>query len=193
MRRAILPLSAAAIALLLAMTAWWALSPHATRVKVGQMAPDLALPHWNAPAVRGSLHALRGSPVLLVFFDSSWPTSGPALQEIEKVHRRFLQDGLVVVAVALDPPQEAKALEFFLGNRAVTFTVLLDPLGAQVEPVYGLPPKRQPETYVIDATGRVVSIHLRPEPWAREDLRTMLARLLPPRKPAALDSPRPPG
>jgi peroxiredoxin len=193
MRRAFLPLSAAAVAVLLAMAAWWALSPHATRVKAGQMAPDFALPHWNAPTVRGSLHALRGSPVLLVFFDSSWPTSGPALLEMEKVHRRFLQEGLVVVGVALDPPQEAKAVEFFLANRGITFTILLDPRGTAVEPLWGLPPKRLPETYLIDATGRVVSIHLRPEPWAREDLRKTLAGLLPPAKPAALDSPRPPG
>ena len=41
------PFAAAAVAIGLAMIAWWGLSPHATRVKVGQMAPDFALPHWN--------------------------------------------------------------------------------------------------------------------------------------------------
>jgi peroxiredoxin len=193
MRRSFVPFVAAAVAIVLAMVAWWGLSPPATRVKAGQMAPDFALPHWNQPTVRGTLQALRGSPVLLMFFDSSWPTSGPALQELEKVHRRFLRDDLVVVGIALDPPQEAKAVEFLLANRGITFTILMDPLGGQIEPLYGLPPERRPTTYLIDMSGRVVSVHLKPEPWARDDLRGKVASLLPPPKPRPLDSPRPPG
>lgn len=193
MRRALVPVSAASIAILLSLVVWWGLSPRATRVKAGQQAPDFALPYWNQPTVRATLQALRGSPVLLMLFDSSWPVSGTALQEMEKVHRRFLRDGLVVVGIAIDPPQEAKAVEFLIVNRGITFTVLLDPGGGQVGPLYGLPRNRQPETYVIDAAGRVVSVHLKPEPWARDDLRGKLASLLPPPRPAPLDSPRPPG
>lgn len=192
MRRGLVPLSVA-VAVGLAMVGWYALSPRATRVKAGDLAPDLSLPHWNAPTVQGTLHALRGSPVLLVLFDSSWPTSGAALQEIEKLHRRFLQEGLVVVGVALDPPQEAKALEFLIANRSLTFTILLDPLGRQIEPIYGLPAERVPETYLIDGSGRVVSVHQRPEPWTREDLRKKVASLLPSPPTAPLDRPRPPG
>ena len=193
MRRWLKPLSAASVAVLLAMVAWYALSPRATRVKAGDLAPDVSLPHWNAPTARGTLHALRGSPVLLILFDSSWPGTGRALEELEKVHRRFLQDGLVVVGIALDPPEEAKAVEFLMANRGLTFTVLMDPSGRQVAPIYGLPPDRVPETYLIDRSGRVVSVHLSPEPWARDDLRGKIEGLLPPRRQGALDSPRPPG
>jgi peroxiredoxin len=193
MRRALVPLSVAAVAVVLAMAIWWGLSPRATRVKPGQMAPDFSLPHWNVPAARGTLRELRGSPVLLMIFDSSWPTSGAALQELEKVHRRLLQDGLVVVGIAVDPPQEAKAVEFLIANRSLTFTVLMDPSGREIGPTYGVSPDRRPETYLIDGSGRVVSVHLKPEPWARDDLRRTLASLLPPPRPAALDSPRPPG
>ena len=193
MRRAFVPFAAAAVAIVLAMVGWWGLSPPAMPVKAGQMAPDFALPYWNQPTVRGTLQALRGSPVLLMLFDSSWPTSGPALQELEKVHRRFLRNGLVVVGIALDPPQEAKAVEFLIANRGVTFAILMDPSGSQIGPLYGLPLERRPATYLIDTSGRVVSVHLKPEPWARDDLREKLASLLPPPKPRPLDSPRPPG
>jgi peroxiredoxin len=207
MRRGSLPYASAAVALAIAVAGWYGLSPRATRVKAGDLAPDLSLPHWNAPAARGTLHALRGAPVLLMFFDSSWPTSGRALEELEAVHRRFLQDGLVVVGVALDPPQEARAVEFLLASRKVSFTVLVDPGGRAVGPIYGLPPERKPETYLIDSSGKVVSVHLKAEPWRRQDLLRKLAELLPPRVPAslpprppgpsepptALDSPRPPG
>jgi peroxiredoxin len=205
MRRGSLPFASAAVALAIALVGWYALSPRATRVKAGDLAPDISLPHWNVPTARGTLHALRGSPVLLMFFDSSWPTSGAALEQLEAVHRRFLRDGLVVVGVALDPPQEAKAVEFLLASRGVSFTVLVDPGGRAVGPIYGLPPQRKPETYLIDPTGRVVSVHLKAEPWTREDLLRKVGELLPPPVPAAsvparppvpstvLDSPRPPG
>jgi peroxiredoxin len=191
MRRGSLSIAAAGVAVLLALGAWFALAPRATLVKAGTLAPDFSLPHWNVPAARGTLSGLRGSPVLLVFFDSSWPSSGPALIELEKVHRRYLRDDLVVVGVSVDPPQEAKALEFFLANRGITFTVLLDPLGRQTAPLYGFPPERTPETYLLDRDGRVVSVYLKPQPWAREDLRRKIEAVLPP--PRTLDSRRPPG
>jgi peroxiredoxin len=187
-----MPLAAVAVAVLTALAGWYALSPRATLVQAGDAAPDVSLPHWNAPTVRGTLHALRGSPVLLMFFESGWPTSGRALEELERVHRRFLRDGLVVVAVALDPPEEVKAVEFLLASRKVSFTVLVDPGGRATEPLYGLPPARRPETYLIDSTGRVVSVHLKAEQWTREDLLRKLAELLPPRVPAASPPPRPP-
>lgn len=186
-------LAAAVVAVSMAFVGWCALSPRATRVKAGDQAPDVSLPHWNVPAALGTLHALRGSPVLLVFFDSRWPSSGMSLQELEKVHRRFLQDGLVVVGIALDPAEEAKALEFFLHNRGVTFTILLDPLGRQTAATWGTPRERTPETYLIDRSGRVVSVYLKPQPWARDDLRKVIEALLPARQPGALDSRRPPG
>jgi peroxiredoxin len=193
MRRGSLPFVSAAVALVIAVVGWYGLSPRSTRVKAGDLAPDISLPHWNAPTARGTLNALRGSPVLLMFFDSSWPTSGAALEELEAVHRRFLRDGLVVVGVALDPPQEAKAVEFLLANRNVSFTVLVDPGGRASEPLYGLPPARRPETYLIDSTGRVISVHVKAEQWTRPDLRRRLAELLPPRVPTASLPPRPPG
>lgn len=202
-----IPIAATAVAIATAVSFWYARAPRATRVKAGDLAPDVSLPHWNVPNARGTLSGLRGSPVLLMFFDSSWPTSGAALEELEAVHRRFLRDGLVVVGVALDPPQEARAVEFLLASRGVSFTVLVDPGGQAVGPVYGLPPERKPETYLIDSAGRVVSVHLKAEPWRREDMLRKLAELLPPRvptptlpprtrpysPPSALDSPRPPG
>ena len=69
------------------------------------------------------------------------------LEELEKIHRRFLRDGLVVVGVALDPPEEA-AVEFVLSNRSVTFTVLLDPGGRANRPA--LRPAPRPDRDVRD-------------------------------------------
>lgn len=193
MRKALVPLAVAGVAVTFAMGVWYAFAPRATLVQAGGRAPDFALPHYNQPT-RGTLAELRGSLVVLVLFDSSWPGSAVYLAELEKIHRRFLRDGLVVVGVALDPAPEQRALEFVLANRGVSFTVLLDPVGRVTGPLYGVP-RRRAETYVIDAHGRVLSVHLEPQKWTSEPLRERLAALLPlpTPTPRPLDTPRPRG
>lgn len=182
-------LAVAAVAVVFAVAVRYAVAPPATKVKVGDEAPEFALPHYNQPASRGNLKELRGSLVLLVRLDSRWPQSAVYLAELEKIHRRFLRDGLVVVAVALDAAVEQRALEYLLGNRGVSFTVLLDPGGAATDPLYGSPRGRA-ETYVIDPQGRVQAVYLEPQKWTALPLREELAARLPPRRtPAPLDTP----
>jgi len=196
MKRAATPLAAAGLALGLAFAVWYAAAPRATPVSAGERAPDFALPHSTRPSARGTLAELRGSPVLLARFDSRWPGTPEYLVELEKVHRRLLRDGLVVVGVALDPAAERRALEFVLQNRGVTFTVLLDPEGQATAPQWGTPRDRA-ETYLIDAGGRVVSVHLEPQRWTARDSLLRLGALLPTPtptpSPGPLDSPRPGG
>jgi peroxiredoxin len=193
MRKVLVVLAVAGVALAVALAVWWVLAPPATLVRAGDLAPDFALPHYNQPGARGTLSELRGQLVLLVRFDSGWRGSAPYLARLEKIHRRFLRDGLVVVGVALDPPEEQRALEFALANRAVSFTVLLDPGGRVTGPLYGRPRGRA-ETYVIDPAGRVQSVHLEIQDWTSEPLREQLAALLPRPTPTPrpLDT-RPPG
>jgi peroxiredoxin len=171
-------LAIAGVAVLVALAVWWWFAPRALRVNAGDMAPDFALPHFNQPSQQGTLSGLRGGPVVLVRFDSRWPSSGPYLAELEKIHRRFLRDGLVVVGVALDPAAEQRALEFVLHNRQVTFTILLDPAGAVTGPLYGMP-RDQAETYVIDAGGRVRAAHPAVRRWTTPAEMSGLGGLLP--------------
>lgn len=170
-------LAAAGIAVLVAFGVWWAVAPPVPLVREGDLAPDFALPHYNMPSRRGTLAELRGDPVVLVRFDSRWPLSGPYLAELEKIHRRFLRDGLVVVGIAFDPAAEQRALEFVLVNRTVTFTVLLDPGGAVTGPLYGMP--RRPETYLIDTTGHIRAIELEPRAWTTQQALSRLGALIP--------------
>ena len=171
-------LAIAGVAVLVALGVYWWFAPRALRVHAGDMAPDFALPHFNQPSRRGTLSELRGEPVVLVRFDSRWDNSGPYLAELEKIHSRFLSEGLVVVGVALDPAEEQRALEFVLHNRKVTFTVLLDPEGRVTGPLYGMPRDRA-ETYVIDAGGRVRAAHETPRRWTTPTELSGLGALLP--------------
>ena len=181
-------LTIAGVAVVVALGVGWWFAPRALRVNAGDLAPDFALPHFNQPSQRGTLSALRGGPVVLVRFDSRWPTSGAYLAELEKIHRRFLRDGLVVVGVALDPAAEQRALEFVLHNRDVTFTVLLDPDGAVTGPLYGLP-RDQAETYVIDAGGRVRAAHPTVRRWTTPAEMSGLGALLPTPTPTPTPTP----
>jgi peroxiredoxin len=176
MRKALVPLAVLAVAVGVAIGVRYAFAPPSTRVRAGDLAPDFALPHHNQPTSRGTLKDLRGSPVMLVRFDSSWHGTVPYLAELEKVHRRYLRDGLAVVGVALDPEVEQRALEFVLANRAISFTVLLDPGGGVTGPLYG-PARGRPETYLIDPGGRVVTVELERPKWS--DQLERLAVLLP--------------
>jgi peroxiredoxin len=180
----------AGVALLVALAVWWIFAPPSLRVRVGDVAPDFALPHFNQPDRKGTLSELRGEPVVLVRFDSRWGNSGPYLAELERIHRRFLRDGLVVVGVALDPASEQRALEFVLHNRQVTFTVLLDPDGRVTGPLYGRP-SDQADTYVIDATGRVRAAHPTPIRWTTPAEMSGLGALLPTPTPTPKGTPAP--
>lgn len=182
----------AVVAVLVAIAVRYAFAPRATLVKAGDVAPDFALPHHNQPGQRGTLSELKGDPVVLVRFDSSWGGTGTYLDDLERAHRRFLRDGLVVVGVALDPPQEQRALEFMLANRKVSFTVLLDPGGRVTGPLYGTP-RGAAETYLIDAAGRVVSVHQKPRAWTSRTGLAALGALLPTPTPSPLDRPVPSG
>jgi peroxiredoxin len=186
------PLAIIGVALGVAAAIWLLLGPPGVKVRVGEVAPDFSLPHYNQPAARGTLRELRGSPVVLVRFDSRWEGSPGYLVELEKIHRRFLREGLVVVGVALDAAEEQRALEYVLANRGISFTVLLDPEGRVTSPLYG-PTRDKAITYLLDSSGRLLEVRHDFPRWTGPDLRARLLGLLPQptSTPAPLDTPHP--
>ena len=59
-------------------------APRATRVHVGEVAPDFELPVVTGEhAVR--LSGNRGGPNLLLFFDTRWPGSDEYLKYVERI------------------------------------------------------------------------------------------------------------
>lgn len=190
MRRALVPLAVVGVALLVALPVWYATAPPAMKAKVGQPAPDFALPHHHQPESRGTLSQLRGSPVLLVRFDSRWPGTPEYLVELERIHRRYLRDGLVVVGVALDEAAEQRAMQWMLANRNVSFTVLVDPEGTVTNALYGAP-QGKAVSYVIDAAGTLLEVRRDLPQWTSGPLRERLSALLPTRTPTPVPGGRP--
>jgi len=162
---------------------WYLRSPRRLLVKPGDAAPDLELP--GVVDGKARLGDYRGSPVVLVLFNTRWPITERYLWSVERLHRRAVARGLVVLGVALD--EDRATLRRYLRSHAVTFPVLWDPGGKMVGPAYGLPRDAKPSSYVIAPGGRVEVVYLDPVEWSNDELREPVERLLPPvgGKPAA--------
>jgi peroxiredoxin len=159
---------------------FWMTAAPAARLKPGEVAPDFNLPALDGASAT-SLTPLRGSPVLLTFFDTRWARSGAVLEDVDWLHRRYSRQGLVVLGVCLDPPLTREAVRAFLGRHGVGFRVLHDAGGAFTERTFGRPGGRSPATYLLRADGVIAAVHTRGLPYRRDEAaRRGLQRLLPP-------------
>lgn len=153
-------------------------APRATRVQVGDNAPDFELP-YAAGGKATRLSANRGSPTLLVFFDTRWPESDEYLRHLERMHRRYSRRGLRALAVALDP--DAAVVQEFVRRNEMTFSVVSDPLAAKLGPLYGTP--RDPEAYLLDPSGRVEAVLLERVDGTSPTVKDILDKYLKPAPP----------
>ncbi len=153
---ALLPVGVAAVAAAAIVIGYtYVHAPRATRVHVGDMAPDFTLPSIvrGDPPVR--LSGRRGGPTLLVLFDSRTTGNDSYFLNLQRLHAKYFRYGLSVLAVAVDPT--AAALPTFAERSGVTFTILSDPFAAALHTAYGTP--RDPEAYLLDRDGRVIAVY----------------------------------
>lgn len=118
--------------------------------KVGQRAPDFALPDFSGVPV--NLSSLRGCPVILDFWASWCRPCQSSVPKLEALRQRHASSGLKVVAVSLDyrredaarfldsfgihgfinlwaPFTETRAIAHQYGIESIPRTVLLDRMG----------------------------------------------------------------
>ncbi len=112
------------VAAVVVIAGLYARAPRATRLHVGEIAPDFTLPVvTGGPPFR--LSEIRGGPNVLFFFDTQWPGSDAYLQYLERMHRRYFRRGLRTTGVALD--SDFAAVRRFVARNELTFAVLSDP------------------------------------------------------------------
>jgi peroxiredoxin len=124
------------------------------QVRIGQVAPEIALPNAQDSVVK--LSSFRGKVVLLDFW-ASW--CGPCRESIPSVvrlYKKYKDKGFEVLAVSIDSKKTEwkKAAKYF----KLPYTSLLDPKGwnAPVIDMYGI--NGIPATYLLDQEGRIVAI-----------------------------------
>ena len=169
---------AVAVAAVIVIGVVYVKAPRATRVHVGDMAPDFELPVVTDPKP-AKLSGNRGGPTLLVFFDSRWPGSDAYIRYLERMHRRYFRRGLRTMAVAVD--RDPALVREFVRRNGVTFAVVSDPFAGQLVSSWGTP--KDPEAYLLDPVLRVEAVLLERVDWTSPKVRDFLAKYLQPGPP----------
>src|SRR5438034_7575875 len=105
-----------------------------THIVAGNTAPDFSLKSLDQKEY--SLRALlKRGPVVAAFFKISCPVCQFAFPFLERLFRRYGEDGVTFVGISQD---DARATKEFCKEYGVTFPVLIDESGYPVSNAYGL-------------------------------------------------------
>ena len=100
--------------------------------------------------------------IMLVNFWATW--CAPCVAEmpsLDRLHRRLRDEGLVVLAVAVD--EDADVLRRWVEARRLTLAILHDPRGRDVAARYGV--SGYPVSFLVDRDGRVLENYVGPVEW----------------------------
>lgn len=126
-------------------------------LEVGAEAPDFTVK--DTDGARFTMSEEKGkNPVVLVFWSIFCEPCRFEMPAIQKMHEKYKDKGLDVLAVALDGEPLKNSIVGFVKQEGYTFRVLIDELDAQemfkVADPYGV--AGTPTIYVLDRGGKIV-------------------------------------
>ncbi len=101
-----------------------------------------------------SLSDFHGKAVVLNLWATWCESCKQEMPAMQQLHDEWNDRGLAMIAVSLDEASNKAAVDAFVAEHGLDFTLLFDPDGEQMTPKYrniGLP-----YTYLIDPQGRLV-------------------------------------
>lgn len=119
-------------------------------LKVGDTLPEL-----SSFELEGNLPAALKGKVVLVDFWASW--CGPCKESfpvMEELHKKYAAKGVVILAVNVD--EKAAAMNDFLKDHPVTFTVVRDAKKKLVG-LANIP--SMPSSFIVGPDGKVAAVH----------------------------------
>ncbi len=131
------------------------------KIKVGEKAPDIALPNPNGEVMK--LSDLRGQVVLLDFW-ASW--CGPcrrANPHVVKSYNKYKDKGFAVFSVSLDRPGQAERWKQAIKQDKLNWPYHVSDLkywNSEPAAVYGV--RGIPKTFLIDKDGTIASTSVSP-------------------------------
>jgi thiol-disulfide isomerase/thioredoxin len=126
----------------------------AALLSVGETAPD-----WKLTDARGRAHTLseyRGRVVVLDFWATWCGPCARVMPRLEKLHRKYREQGLVVFGVNSFETGDPVAM---MKKKNYTYGLLLK--GEEMAPAYRV--ESLPVVYVIGADGRILYAHAGPD------------------------------
>jgi cytochrome c biogenesis protein CcmG, thiol:disulfide interchange protein DsbE len=147
------------------------ISLHEKIVAVGDSAPEFTVTADNGQQISTSNF---GGKLLVLNFWATW--CPPCIEEIPSLNefqRRFAGSGVVVLGVSVD--KDEKAYRTFLDKAGLSFLTARDPQH-KISAEYGT--FLYPETYLIDAKGKVVQKIISNADWNDERLVSYVKSLL---------------
>lgn len=146
--------------------------PQAPYVDAGVEAPAFALPALGDG--ERALAELRGRVVLLNFWATWCKPCEDEMPSMQRLYRELAGPGFELLAVSVDETPEPVAE--FVRRFRLGFPILLDPdkRAAEAYQTY-----RFPESFLIDAEGRVVQRYVGPRPWDAPEYVSRIRALLP--------------
>lgn len=119
----------------------------------GAIPPPLELPNMKGAKV--NLDSYKGKVVLLNFW-ATWcvpcVAEMPALERLYKAHK---ERGFEVVAISVDPPNKQEAVDKFIRDNGITFTILRD-TELSLPTTFGL--TGFPESFFIGRDGKIAPV-----------------------------------
>lgn len=134
---------------------------------------------FSLPDLDGQMRSTAewtGQPLLINFWASWCPPCVREIPILESVYQQYADRGLVVVGIAMEPPEDAAA---WLADRPVSFPVLHGEFDAYpIAKAYGNDSGSIPFTVLVDSKGQVRQRYS--GEVARERLEDHLKAVLPP-------------
>jgi len=134
---------------------------HERLVVVGDSAPDFSITADNGRTITTSNF---GGKLLVLNFWATWcPPCIEELPSLNAFQRQFANSGVVVLGISVD--KDEKLYRDFLAKARVSFLTARDP-DNKINAEYGT--LKFPETYIIDARGKVVRKIISNTDWMSE-------------------------
>ncbi len=120
-------------------------------IAVGEVAPVPEAPLEDTDGTpRDVRAALASGPVLLGIYKSSCQASKTMFPFLERLHRRFADDGLTVLGVAQDSPTITRS---FARRLDLSFPILIEPEGYPISTAFDI--AATPTVFLIRPDGTV--------------------------------------
>ena len=136
------------------------------------IAPDFSLPSLSGGPL--SLKDYRGRVVFINFWATWCATCKVEMPSMEKVYRKFKDQGLEMLTISVDKDQSL--IQPFLKEYDLTFPVLLDPKSETAKKAYKT--TGVPETFIVNKQGIIVHKAIGPRDWATNDAMAAFKQLV---------------